>query len=556
MKTLIVTSIYANLWGSEYGGRSSRYHHYRISLLNMMNMKPNKVICFTSSEEYEDLKTFFYSQHGFNEEKIEFRIFNLSDSKYFDVIKSKKNIESMKTFDRCFEIQYDKFFWVENLKEINEYDRVYWFDAGLSHSGLFPDCFAFGNTYERNFQFNVFNNKFLEKINNLTEDKFVLVCKNNTGAYYWSTSIPEKYYENYSKNLHVVGGFFGGKPEKYLDVVKQFDSLLSKLLLNENTLYMEEQILSCLLYQNENFYTTLVFDDWYKKENYVPGVRLFYELFITDEDCNNQVTNTTEIEEVKKEIELKDINELELLKKNNSIVIVSTCLVRQEINEIKNLINSVITNTEFDYILLTEFYDDFGEIENDRIKLINYSDYFSDEKFISGFQNFHLKRYIISIAKNLNYDYIIFCDSNTVLTGWDENSFYKFLTNDFDISFIRNADSQLGYLKKEYEHYNVIIENEFNGFYEDSLNRSPNPESSFFIIKNGEKINLFLDYWNEINQINNNRFPTYFHGVYLGVLSVKSDFKMIGITKENEFTNFINYKKNNDLFDFYGQKIN
>jgi hypothetical protein len=88
MKTLIVTSIYANLWGSEYGGRSSRYHHYRISLLNMMNMKPNKVICFTSSEEYEDLKTFFYSQHGFNEEKIEFRIFNLSDSKYFDVIKS------------------------------------------------------------------------------------------------------------------------------------------------------------------------------------------------------------------------------------------------------------------------------------------------------------------------------------------------------------------------------------------------------------------------------------------------------------------------------------
>jgi hypothetical protein len=557
MKTLIVTSIYANLWGTEFGGRASRFHHYRISLLNMLNMQPSKVVCFTSEEEIAELKNFFYVQNNISEQLIEFKVFNLVDSKYFNVIKSKKNIDSMKTFDRCFEIQYNKFYWVQDLPEISEYDRVYWFDAGLSHAGLFPDCFAFGNTYERNFQFNVFNEEFLKNLNETSEDDFILVCKNNTGAYYWSVTIPEKYYNSYCKDLHVVGGFFGGKPEKYVEVIKEFDNLLSNLLLNENELYMEEQILSCLLYQNPNFFKTLVFDDWYKKENYTPGIKLFYELFLTSDDCSKLVEEKNFInEEVKENFQLKDIEEIEIPTINYSTVMVSTCFDKISISQTKNLIDSVLSFTNFDFILLTDFIDDFSSYISDRVKIIKFSDYFNEEKYIGNFPNFHIKRHSISIAKKFKYDLIICSDVETILTNWDDVSFNKFSNKDFDIAFVRSFEPQIGYLRREYEHFQKIIDTEFDSIYDESFDLSPNPETFYFIVKNNEKLDLFLKFWDEIYEKNINKFPTYFGGVYLGILSVKSNMKMDGITKENKFTDFINIKRNNDLFDFYGQKTN
>ena len=56
-KTIIITSIYSNLWGTEFGGRPSRENHYKLSLLSILKMEVDKVICFTSNEEIESLKT-------------------------------------------------------------------------------------------------------------------------------------------------------------------------------------------------------------------------------------------------------------------------------------------------------------------------------------------------------------------------------------------------------------------------------------------------------------------------------------------------------------------
>ena len=122
-KTLLVTSIYAKLWGTEFGGRPSREHHYKISLLNILNMKPNKVICFTSPEEIVDLENFFYRDNQISKEFLELKIFDLKNTRYFEKIFSKKDLEVMKNFDRCFEIQYNKFFWTDELFEMFDYDK-------------------------------------------------------------------------------------------------------------------------------------------------------------------------------------------------------------------------------------------------------------------------------------------------------------------------------------------------------------------------------------------------------------------------------------------------
>lgn len=286
--TLILTSIYSNLWGTEFGGRPSREHHYKISLLNILNLKPNKVICFTSNEEIESLKQFFYNEQNVDSSLLELRVFDLSKTRYFEKIRSKKNLEFMKTSDRCYEIQYNKLFWCDDLNEIFDYEKIYWFDSGLSHGGLFPEEYSYGEGYNKNFQFTLFNENFLNYLNNITENKFVLVGKNNEGQFYWSTTLPDNYYENYNKNYHVIGGFFGGPTELYRKISKMFDDLLVNLLVSDENLYFEEQIFSTLYYNNSQLFELLTFDDWYRRDGQDSNIKYFYDIFLLGNDFDKK----------------------------------------------------------------------------------------------------------------------------------------------------------------------------------------------------------------------------------------------------------------------------
>ena len=97
---------------------------------------------------------------------------------------------------------------------------------------------------------------------------------------------------------------------------------------------------------------------------------------------------------------------------------------------------------------------------------------------------------------------IVYCENNLILTDWNEISFNKFSNNDFDIAFIRNVDPQIGYLRNDYEHFQKIIDNEFELIYEESFDSAPNPETFYFIVKNNEKLDLFLEFWNQIYEKN------------------------------------------------------
>ena len=77
MKTLYLTAIYANLNGTDLGGRISREHHYRWSLLNILNTNPSKVVCFTSKEELPELEAWFYETSNVSKELLEFRVYHL-----------------------------------------------------------------------------------------------------------------------------------------------------------------------------------------------------------------------------------------------------------------------------------------------------------------------------------------------------------------------------------------------------------------------------------------------------------------------------------------------
>jgi len=203
MKTKFITAIYSDLYGTEFGGRQSRRGHYRYSLLSLLKMSDADFICYTSDREINDLKQFFYVEEQVDPQKIKIEVFDLSNTEKTEIIRKYKDFESVKTSDRCVDIQYAKFEWLKmNIDE--NYEYVYWIDAGLSHCGLIPDKYlvseGFRDIFRKYFESTIFNNKLLNNLLNFTDDKIFLIGKENDRNY-WSGTVNPVHFVNYNRYI-------------------------------------------------------------------------------------------------------------------------------------------------------------------------------------------------------------------------------------------------------------------------------------------------------------------------------------------------------------------
>jgi hypothetical protein len=274
MRVKIMTSIYSDLYGSELGGRDGRKDHYRFSLLSLLKMSQADFICYTSDREINDLKEFFYVTHNVSEDRLKFILCDLKTNEYSELINSVKDIEGIKKSDRCYDIQYAKFSWFKN--EDKSYDYYFWFDAGLSHTGLIPNKYLSAPGYRFYYEASLFNDTFLTNLINYADDKFVMVAKENSRNY-WEGTVDSKFYTTYDNSVHVIGGFFGGKKELWDKVVKQFDDYVRLVIPEEKKLFYEEHYMS-LMYQNhKDWFKSLNFDIWWHEDNFKEGTKEFFE---------------------------------------------------------------------------------------------------------------------------------------------------------------------------------------------------------------------------------------------------------------------------------------
>lgn len=274
MRVKIITCIYSDLSSLNMGGRSHRKDHYRFSLLSLMKMSNADFLCYTSEREIEDLKNFFYILHNVSEEKLKFEVYDLTNSDYADVLNPMKEPSVSSVSDRSYEIQYSKFSWYN--KEDKSYDYYFWFDAGLSHTGLIPDKYLSGKGYQVYFESSLFNDNFLNNLLNYCEDKFVIVAKENSRNY-WEGTVDNQYYNVYDNSVHIIGGFFGGKKELWDKVVPTFDQYVKLILPIQKKFFYEEHFMS-LMYQNhKEWFKTLNFDIWWHEDNFKEGSKEFFE---------------------------------------------------------------------------------------------------------------------------------------------------------------------------------------------------------------------------------------------------------------------------------------
>jgi len=219
-----------------------------------------------------------------------------------------------------------------------------------------------------------------------------------------------------------------------------------------------------------------------------------------------------------------------------------------------NMVKSYLEFTNFDIILLTNNCSFFDGVKNERLKVFDYHSNYNEPIRSGNKFNMHLKRLPIKTSISLGYDIIFLTDCDCYVTGWDNNSFENKIKEDFDVAFPSHARPQLGALRKSHPHFEKKIQTEFKELFYEKLNNSPNPNETRVIFKNNEKLKKFLEFWDEISKNNNNYF-TYFSGVYFGTSATHADMKMIGITKNDLFTNFCKITHgNNSILDYFGQK--
>jgi len=270
MSVKFITSIYSDLHGTELGGRTGRNGHYRYSLLSLLKMTDADFLCYTSDREIESLKEFFYTDNKISEEKLKFQVFNISDTKFKDLISKRKNVDQIKQGDRCVEIQYSKFHWWWN--EDKSYDYYYWIDAGFSHCGLIPPKYLLGeHPQARYYESSMFSNDFLKNVIEDTGDKFLILGKENDRNY-WSGTVNPKWYTEYDRSIHVIGGMFGGHRDKWDSIVNMFENYIENILTEDEGLPHEEQIMSLMYVNHRDLFVRKHFDIWWYKGNSPAGV--------------------------------------------------------------------------------------------------------------------------------------------------------------------------------------------------------------------------------------------------------------------------------------------
>jgi hypothetical protein len=227
-------------------------------------------VCYTSDREIESLKHFFYNDYKISESQLKFVVYDINNCKYKDLINLRKNVEEIKRGDRCIEIQYSKFAWWWN--EDKSYDYYYWIDAGLSHCGLIPLKYLLEKDHvmRRFYESNLFQNDFLRNLIQDTGDKFMLLGKENDRNY-WSGTVDPKWYSQYDRSIHIIGGMFGGHRDKWDNIVTLFENYALSILTNDSGLPHEEQIMTLMYFNHKELFERKHFDIWWCRDNAPPG---------------------------------------------------------------------------------------------------------------------------------------------------------------------------------------------------------------------------------------------------------------------------------------------
>ena len=297
MKPTFVTAIYSRLTDGSIG----RWDRYVYSFKNLVNSTQANFVVFTSPDEVDPLTEFIIAQK-MDRHRIFIVSRNVSHTRWHDAF------EKLKTDyphgQRSMDLVHSKVGWLYEAATINPFGAagpIFWIDAGLSFSGLFPDRFrrrpfeSYPPSFERYTDLDVFTPEWAEKLGKGLDGKLLAVgisVKNHL----WAQPLDLSFYTvegaRQHRQYHVIGGLFGsaeGEQIKWLheSYTKLLDDVVSVYQKRETyltTLPVEELLLTTLTANHPERFDLRLFDTWYHEDhgdsfNPLKNGKPFYKLF-------------------------------------------------------------------------------------------------------------------------------------------------------------------------------------------------------------------------------------------------------------------------------------
>jgi len=285
--TAIVTCFYTNLHGTNYGGRSHREHHYLMSLASLLKMTNADFYVYCDPSQHQMLLDFVEPIENKN---ITFIPYSLEDFYMKELFAQYKNLEESRTSERCQEIQYLKTYW---MNEIKDHEWIFWFDVGISYSGLIPNKHMIHkeNTIEC-YNSSLFCNELLEGMKIYSDNKILALGINNNIPSFYRQCLLE-YYNRYQDEIiyHMIAGIFGGRKNAVYKLHEMFYNLAVDVINTRKEVHDEECIYNILWYKNPKFFAEQKFETWWHEDNaeghnpghpswvnYIKTIRGFYNV--------------------------------------------------------------------------------------------------------------------------------------------------------------------------------------------------------------------------------------------------------------------------------------
>lgn len=165
-------------------------------------------------------------------------------------------------------------------------EKYYWVDAGLFHNGLIPSSLGGMERYmkPKDETFwpnpnNICKPDLIDKLAHTINDELLFIGMTNPHFVpNWWNDIAQT-----PKEMHIVGGFFGGNKDALSAICSVFETLAGQIFAR-GELTLEEDILTIIVTKNK--YAYLKFDTWFHDVESdacyynVDNQKSFYKVFI------------------------------------------------------------------------------------------------------------------------------------------------------------------------------------------------------------------------------------------------------------------------------------
>jgi hypothetical protein len=158
------------------------------------------------------------------------------------------------------------------------------------------------------------------------------------------------------------------------------------------------------------------------------------------------------------------------------------------------LIDSVLTHTSLSIVVVTDVPEKIKT--SDRVLVHDIRTLTNEPRLINRYMNFHLKRYALKQAFQMNFKYVFYLDCDILLKTFNVDLFNYLDTVDVDVC------GKLGTSTIRYFDGTEILKEkikQFGPYWNDEFLNATLPFEMFFIFKqNQKKQALFMDIWDRV----------------------------------------------------------